>query len=203
MTCSAQGQCLGRCRVRWRAERVSRPAIEKKRLRRVLVVTSCSPRPMRAAQRARLCASTWTASQASLAAKRREGRWFSLTPYWRSRNGVLDLGVAAMVGLKFQGIAVPVGDEAVIAAGSEEGRLGTGRGLHPPDDELQRRGAGLTLEGGVGGLGHIGGAVHPVGDGRPGIFGYGLDKMAKALVLQGLCKVRINSKSVRGELVEP
>ena len=53
-----------------RAERLSRPAIEKKRRRRVLVVTTCSPRPMRAVQRARLCAIIWTASQAALAAKR-------------------------------------------------------------------------------------------------------------------------------------
>ena len=52
---------------------VSRPAMEKKRRRRVLVVTSCSPRPMRAAQRARLCAMTWTANQAALAAKRLTG----------------------------------------------------------------------------------------------------------------------------------
>ena len=77
-------------------------------------------------------------------------------------NGVLDLGVAAMIGLQFQGFPVPVGDEAVIAVGGEEGQLGTGRGLHPPDDEPHRRGAGFTLEGGIGGLGHIGGAVHPV-----------------------------------------
>ena len=47
----SQGQRWGRCKVRRRAERVSRPAIEKKRRRRVLVVTSCSPRPMRAVQR--------------------------------------------------------------------------------------------------------------------------------------------------------
>ena len=74
---SSQGQCLGRCRVIQRAERVSRPAMAKNRRRRVLVVTSCSPRPMRAVQRARLCAITCTASQAPLAAKRPEGRWFS------------------------------------------------------------------------------------------------------------------------------
>ena len=36
-----------------RAERVSRPARAKNRRRRVLVVTICSPRPMRAVQRAR------------------------------------------------------------------------------------------------------------------------------------------------------
>ena len=45
-------------------------------------------------------------------------------------NGVLDLGVAAMVSLQFEQLPVPVGDEAVIAVGGEEGQLGTGRGLH-------------------------------------------------------------------------
>ena len=41
-------------------------------------------------------------------------------------DGILDLGVAAMVGLQFQGIAVQVGDEAVIAVAGEQGQLGTG-----------------------------------------------------------------------------
>ena len=36
-------------------------------------------------ERARLCAITWTASQAPLAAKRPEGRWLSPTPCLRSR----------------------------------------------------------------------------------------------------------------------
>ena len=44
------------------------------------MVTTCSPRPMRAVQRAMLWAITCTASQAALAAKRPEGRWFSPTP---------------------------------------------------------------------------------------------------------------------------
>ena len=51
----SQGQRWGRCRVRRRAVWVSRPAMEKKRRRRVLVVTSCSSRPMRAVQRASNC----------------------------------------------------------------------------------------------------------------------------------------------------
>ena len=85
LNCSSQGQRLGRCRVIRRAERVSRPARAKNRRRRVLVVTIRSPRPMRAVQRARLWAITCTASQAPLAAKRPEGRWFSPTPYLRSR----------------------------------------------------------------------------------------------------------------------
>ena len=70
----SQGQRWGRCRVRRRAERVSRPAREKNRRRRVLVVAVCSPRPIRAVQRARLCAITCIASQAPLAAKRPDGR---------------------------------------------------------------------------------------------------------------------------------
>ena len=95
-------------------------------------------------------------------------------------DGILDLGVAAMVGLQLQGIPVPVGDEAVIAVAGEEGQLGTGRGLHPPDDEPHRRGIGLAPEGNVSGLGHIGGAVHPVGDGSPVRLGYGFNEIAQA-----------------------
>ena len=142
-----------------------RPAREKNRRRRVLVVTTCSPRPVRAVQRARLCAITCIASQAALAAKRPDGMWFRPTPYLEGlANGVLDLGVTAMMASSSSISPSPVGDEAVIAVGGEEGQLGTGRRLHPPDDEPHRRGAGLTLEGGVGGLSHIGGAVHPVWD---------------------------------------
>ena len=81
----SHGQRRGRCRVNRRAERVSRPARAKTRRRRVLVVTVRSPRPIRAVQRARLCAITCSASQTALAAKCPEGRWFSPTPYLRSR----------------------------------------------------------------------------------------------------------------------
>ena len=63
--------------------------------------------------------------------------------------GILDLGVAAMVSLQFEQLPVPVGDEAVIAVFGEEGQLGTGRRLHPPDDEPYRRGVCLGLEGGA------------------------------------------------------
>ena len=44
-------------------------------------------------------------------------------------DGVLHLGVVAMVGLQFQSvIPVSVSDAAVIAVGGEEGRLGAVRG---------------------------------------------------------------------------
>ena len=36
-------------------------------------------------------------------------------------DGILELGVAAMVGLQLQGVPVPVCDEAVIAVAGEEG----------------------------------------------------------------------------------
>ena len=182
---SAQGQRSGRCRVNRRAERVSRPAREKNRRRRVLVVAIRSPRPIRAVQRARLWAIVWTASQAPLAAKRPEGRMVQPDAVLEVAYGILDLGVAAMVSLQFEQLPVPVGDEAVIAVFGEEGQLGTGRGLHTPDDEPHRRGVRFTLEGSAGGLGHIGGAVHPVGNGSPGILGYRLDEIAQALVLAG------------------
>ena len=64
------GSALGQMQGGRRAERVSRTAIEKNRRRRVLSVASCSPRPMRAVQRARLWVFNWTAGQAALAAKR-------------------------------------------------------------------------------------------------------------------------------------
>ncbi len=62
--------------------------------------------------------------------------------------GIIDLGVAAMVGLQFQGVAVPVGDESVIAVVGEERQLGAGRGFHPTDDESHRHSVGLAPEGG-------------------------------------------------------
>ena len=64
-------------------------------------------------------------------------------------DGVLDLDMAPMAGLQFQGLAVRAGDECVIAVGGEQGQLRAGPGLHPPDDELYRRCVRLTLKGGV------------------------------------------------------
>ena len=88
--------------------------------------------------------------------------------------------MAAMVGLQFQGLPVPVGDEAMIAVAGEEGQLGAGRRLHPPNDEPHRRGIGLAPEGSASGLGHVGGAVHPIKDGCPVRLGYGFNEMAQA-----------------------
>ena len=118
------------------------------------MVTICSPRPMRAVQRARLWASTGTASQAPFGKLRiggaaARGEMVQPDAVLEVSDGILDLGVAAMVSLQFEGLPVPVGAEAVIAVGGEEGQLGPGGRLHPPDDAPYRRGVGLTLEGGV------------------------------------------------------
>ena len=120
--------------------------------------------------------------------------------------GILDLGVAAMVSLQFEQLPVPVGDEAMIAVFGEEGQLGTGRRLHPPDDEPYRRGVRLGLEGGAGGLGHIGGTVHPVRNRRPGIFGYRLDEIVQAFVLadgDGVADIHLAADGYHAMSVEP
>ena len=93
LNCSSQGQRRGRCRVNRRAERVIRPAKAKTRRLSVLVVTICSPRPMRAVQRARLCAITCTASQAPLAAKRARGEMVQPHAVLEVAYRILDLGV--------------------------------------------------------------------------------------------------------------
>ena len=74
------------------------------------MVTTCSPTC--APSRARLWAITCTASQAPLAAKRR-GEMVQSDAVLEVSDGVLDLGVAAMVGFQFQGLPLPVGDAAV------------------------------------------------------------------------------------------
>ena len=129
------------------------PAREKKRRRRVLVVATGSPRAMRPAQRARFWAMTCTTSQAPFGKLRTgeapRGEMVQAHAVLEVPDGVFDLGVAAVAGLQFQGLAVPVGDECVIAVGGEQGQLRAGRRFHPPDDEPYRRCVRLTLKGGV------------------------------------------------------
>ena len=80
------------------------------------MVTTGSPRPMRAVQRARLCASTCTASPGAVGWEAARGEMVQPHAVLEVANGILDLGVAPMVGLQFQGFPVPVGDAAVISA---------------------------------------------------------------------------------------
>ena len=109
---ASQGQRCGRCSVRRRAERVIRPAREKNRRRRVLVVTTCSPRPMRAVQRAMLWAITCTRQPGGVGGEAARGEMVQPHTVLEVSDGILDLGVAAMVGLQFEHPPVPVGDEA-------------------------------------------------------------------------------------------
>ena len=170
------------------------------------MVTTCSPRPMRAVQRAMLWAIHLYRQPGGVGGEAARGEMVQPHTVLEVSDGILDLGVAAMVGLQFEHLPVPVGDEAVIAVGGEEGQLGTGRGLHTPDDEPHRRGVRFTLEGSAGGLGHIGGAVHPVGNGSPGILGYRLNEIAQALVLadgDGEADIHLAADGYHAMSVEP
>ena len=122
---AAQGQRAGRWSVTRRAERVSRPTSPNSRRRRVLVVTIPAPSPSLAVQRARLWAMTWTASQAPLAANLPRRQVVEAHPVFEVPDGVLDLGMAAVVGLELQGLAGAVGDEGVVVVQGEQARAGS------------------------------------------------------------------------------
>ena len=153
---------------------------------------------------------TWTDSQAPFGRLRiggeaARGEMVEPDAVLQVADGVLDLGVAAVVGLEVQGVPVPVGDAAVIAVVGEEGQLGAGRGLDPADDEPHRCGVGLTLEGRVAGLRHSGGAVQPVWYGRPVLLGYGLDDIAQTLVLadgDGEARIHVAADGDQGVGIE-
>ena len=105
---SAQGQRSGRCRVNRRAERVSRPAREKNRRRRVLVVAIRSPRPIRAGPAGQVVGHRLDGQPGAVGGEAARGDGSA-----RRRRS---LGSRpAMVSLQFEQLPVPVGDEAVIA----------------------------------------------------------------------------------------
>ena len=83
LTWVSQGQAGAEIEAARRAGDPSQTRAKTRRLR-VLVITVRSPRPIRAVQRSRLCAITWTASQAPLAASAPTACG-SPTPYLRSR----------------------------------------------------------------------------------------------------------------------
>ncbi len=77
-------------------------------------------------------------------------------------DGVLDLGMASVVGLELHHLAFSVGDEGVVGELDEQRQLAARCGPHPAHDEPTR--PALGAEGLVGGLGDVG-AVEEVGDG--------------------------------------
>ena len=79
------------------------------------MVATGSSRPMRAVQRARLWAMTWTGHPGGVGGEVARGEVIEPDFVLEVADGVLDLGVAAMVGLEVQGMAVPVRDAGVIA----------------------------------------------------------------------------------------
>ena len=142
----SQGQRCGRCRVRRRAERVRRPAKAKTRRLRVLVVTICSPSADAGCPAGQVVGHRLYRQPGAVGGEAAGRHVVQSDTVLEVAYRILDLGVAAMISLQFEHLPIAVGDEAVIAVGGEEGQLGTGRGLHPPDDEPYRRGVRLTLE---------------------------------------------------------
>ena len=104
---SAQGQRPGRCRVNRRAERVSRPAREKNRRRRVLVVAIRSPRPIRAVQRARVVGHRLDSQPGAVGGEAARGEMVQPDAVLEVAYGILNLGVAAMVSLQFRATPRP------------------------------------------------------------------------------------------------
>ncbi len=102
----SQGQPWGRCNARRRAFRVMRPARERKRRRRVLVVTICWPRPMRAVQRA---SDDLDGQPGGVGRETSRGEVVEPHAVLQVPDGVLDFGVAPVVGLESQGIPLPPG----------------------------------------------------------------------------------------------
>ena len=166
----------------------SRNALERRDLRlwcctSWVIGSRCSPRPMRTVQRARFMGYHLDGQPGGVGGEAARGEMVEADAVLQVSDGILNLGVAAMVGLQFQGFPVPVGDEAVIAVGGEEGQLGTGRRLHPPHDEPHRGGVGLYSGRGCRWF-RLRRRRRPSSrDRRPVRLGYGLDQVPKADVL--------------------
>ena len=106
---SAQGQRSGRCRVNRRAERVSRPAREKNRRRRVLVVAILLTQrdPRRPA--GQVVGHRLDGQPGAVGGEAARGEMVQPDAVLEVAYGILDLGVAAMVSLQFEQLPVPVG----------------------------------------------------------------------------------------------
>ena len=107
LNCSSQGQRRGRCRVNRRAERVSRPARAKnpppEGLGGHYLLAQAEPRrPAGEVMRHHL-----GGQPGGVGGEAARGEMVQPYAVLEVSDGVLDLGVAAMTGLQFQGLPVP------------------------------------------------------------------------------------------------
>jgi hypothetical protein len=129
MNSSRHGQSAGSRRRRRRPCATRRPGREKKRSRQAFKQAIAKP-PRRPIQRQRLCASTFSASQAALAPLPAR-HVVEPQSVLGVADHVLDHGVLAVVGFQLQHLALAIGDEGVVAVGHAlQPELGAGRGLY-------------------------------------------------------------------------
>ena len=103
VTCSAPGQRWGRCRVRRHAEPEGLGGCQS-------LAQTDARCPAGQIMRHHLYR-----QPGPVGGEAARGEMVEFHAVFEVSDGILDLGVAAMVGLQLQGIPVPVGDEAVIA----------------------------------------------------------------------------------------
>ena len=103
----SQGQRWGRCKVRRRAERVSRPVREKKRRRRVLVVTTGSRKTDARCPASEVVGHHLDRQPGGVGGEAARGEMVEPDAVLQVSDGVLDLGVAAMVGFQCPGFPRP------------------------------------------------------------------------------------------------
>ena len=117
--------------MRRRAERVIRPTRAKTRRLRVLVVTICSTQADAGCPAGQVMRHHLDRQPGAVGGEAPRRHVVQPDAVLEVAYGVLDLGVAAMIGLQFQRLPIAVGDEGVIAVSGEEGELGTGASASP------------------------------------------------------------------------
>ena len=133
LNCSSQGQRRGRCKVRRRAERVITSGQGKDPSSEGLGGHDLLTQADAGCPAGQVMRHHLYRQPGAVGGEAARGEMVQPHAVLEVAYRILDLGVTAMIGLQFQRLPVPVGDEAVIAVGGEESQLRTGRRLHPPD----------------------------------------------------------------------
>ena len=131
LNCSSQGQRRGRCRVNRRAERVIRPGQGKDPSSEGLGGHGLLTQADAGCPAGQVMRHHLDRQPGAVGGEARRRHVVQPDAVLEVTYGVLDLGVAAMIGLQFQRLPIAVGDEAVIAVGGEESQLRTGRPASP------------------------------------------------------------------------